>query len=680
MSKRFCVFVDGLDEYYGAHRELIDLLRSFAFSDHFKFCVSSRPWNVFEDAFGSDYHRKFRLEDLTRNDIKLYVKNKLEEDRLFCQLRVKEPRRCDDLSNEVVDKAQGIFLWVYLVVRSLGESLTNADRIIDLQRRLRALPSDLVTYFRHMLGTIESIYAEQTVRTFRIAIEAPEPLTLMTYAMLDEIEENPAFAIELEVREMAQSKIDSLHNDMRLRINARCKDLLVVSRVSINPASPLDYEVGKPETRKSEGNSSVENDSYKERIFRGNLSSNPFFEYEVNVLHRTVRDFFRVEDVQAIIVGRTLKNFNPNGLLCQAFLAQIKSVPLKPEQLIGSGPLSDLVDDMTHYAADFQWQSGLAPTALLDKLSHTMAEQTKLRGPVFFSNPKQLDRSLRQIRHSFLGYAVQKDLGLYVQEELSGRPLPVIDSSIILGALQLSITSKYGVKTCADENIARSLARLLLESDIDLESRTSKWSIVIAEICSQWSSMIFGARFVRLRILIMLLEVGADPGEDEDALRWVEFVLIPPENWKKIDLMPLKFFKEKEVFEFLHNGANLDDEFPELARKPSNRGQQSGNMKEKRNHGTPPFQTSHLLARELIGAFLSENLMEQLEIEEYIIKAERYGDCEALTPYESMNDDIPKVDTQPSNAVERAGSVERKPSTFGLRLFSWFFRGKKDDS
>jgi hypothetical protein len=53
-SSRFCFFIDGLDEYSGNHQELVNLIKSISTSTSMKFCVSSRPWNVFEHAFGKN--------------------------------------------------------------------------------------------------------------------------------------------------------------------------------------------------------------------------------------------------------------------------------------------------------------------------------------------------------------------------------------------------------------------------------------------------------------------------------------------------------------------------------------------------------------------------------------------------------------------------------------------------
>ena len=233
LNKRFCFFMDGLDEYDGDHSEVVDLVQGFAKSKDIKVCLSSRPWNVFTRAFGWGSYSKLHLEYLTQRDIKSYVQDTLGGNNLFCQLAAgKDSARCKELEDAIVSRAQGVFLWVFLVVRSLMEGLTNADRITDLERRLQSLPTDLEAYFRHMLENIEDVYVQQTVKIFSVALHAVEPLSLMTYAMMDEIEENPRYAIELPVQQMTTTDIKSRCQDMRLRINARCKDLLQITRTA----------------------------------------------------------------------------------------------------------------------------------------------------------------------------------------------------------------------------------------------------------------------------------------------------------------------------------------------------------------------------------------------------------------------------------------------------------------
>ena len=79
LSIKFCFFIDGLDEFDGDHLEFCDALQELSRSPHIKLCVASRPWNVFEDSFGRNDFSKLYIHELTRNDIRSYVKSKLQE-------------------------------------------------------------------------------------------------------------------------------------------------------------------------------------------------------------------------------------------------------------------------------------------------------------------------------------------------------------------------------------------------------------------------------------------------------------------------------------------------------------------------------------------------------------------------------------------------------------------------
>ena len=320
MPKRACFFIDGLDEYDGDHEELIRLLQGFSRLNKIKICASSRPWNVFDRAFGRGSHPMLRLQDLTRKDIALYVCETLEKNDLFNQLRKRDNAHCVELVQEVVSKAQGVFLWVFLVVRSLITGLTNADRIMDLRGRLRHLPADLESYFAHMLASIDTCYEQQTAQTFKIALDASEPQNIMTYVMLDELDEDPQFALHLDIGVWQSSEIRSKTESMVLRINARGMGLLEVVR-----------------SRNSDGPGGD----------------------EVDFLHRTVRDFFRLRALDDWLAQRLPLSFNSNRLLCGALLAQVKTMSVDLGQtrklfgLVGRHdairlPLRDRLGDITN--------------------------------------------------------------------------------------------------------------------------------------------------------------------------------------------------------------------------------------------------------------------------------------------------------------------------------------------
>jgi hypothetical protein len=112
----FCYFIDGLDEYEETcsedYTEIVRFLSDWTKTSrgNVKLCVSSREYNVFLNAFSSE--RRIRLQDLTRRDMERYVRGKLQID---------ESEDSETLIQAIVDKGDGIFLWVALVVKTLRD-------------------------------------------------------------------------------------------------------------------------------------------------------------------------------------------------------------------------------------------------------------------------------------------------------------------------------------------------------------------------------------------------------------------------------------------------------------------------------------------------------------------------------------------------------------------------------
>lgn len=154
-SKKFFILIDGLDEFEGQPKDIIGSVMGLA-RENVKLCLASRPWLQFEDAFGNKPN--LLLEQLTENDINRYVTDHMRQNEFFSRLERRQPRSALDILKQIVTKASGVFLWVYLVVSSLLEGLSNADTVADLQARLEALPPDLKDLFRKILQDIDPLY------------------------------------------------------------------------------------------------------------------------------------------------------------------------------------------------------------------------------------------------------------------------------------------------------------------------------------------------------------------------------------------------------------------------------------------------------------------------------------------------------------------------------------------
>lgn len=163
----FVFFIDGLDENSGDHEELTEILQQLTTSSHVKICAASRPWNVFEKAFGSNEDARLYMHHLTQEDVRVFVRDRIGMDEHFQQLIVEDKKAARDIIDSIMRRAEGVFLWVYLVERQVHRSLLAGDGLETLRKRVLDTPADLGAYFKHMFDNLvctRPIAAEPSLR------------------------------------------------------------------------------------------------------------------------------------------------------------------------------------------------------------------------------------------------------------------------------------------------------------------------------------------------------------------------------------------------------------------------------------------------------------------------------------------------------------------------------------
>ena len=300
---RLCFFIDGLDEYEGDQLQLVDAIVELASSVDLKLCVSSRPWNVFEAAFGKTLDQQLVLQDLTRKDIALYVQSKLE--RINAELEDYK-----SLVDEITRRAEGVFLWVSLVMRSLQEGILNGDSASMLRKRVRKLPTDLRAYFRRMLHSTEEVYREETARILLIRLgwqrieEDDFILEFLSWAcppcllMMSHFDRQGNFAKSIKMDSMTDQDVSRRLQKAQWRVKARCKDLL---------------EFGSCPCVMFEDNSTTPQKNCR----------------SVDFSHRTIHELVKTEEVQTMLHGWIKRPFNVHEYWCNAVLARLKAVGRK---------------------------------------------------------------------------------------------------------------------------------------------------------------------------------------------------------------------------------------------------------------------------------------------------------------------------------------------------------------
>ncbi|KAK6207364.1 hypothetical protein LQW54_007193 [Pestalotiopsis sp. IQ-011] len=332
-------FVDGLDEFQGDPKELISMFQEMRKFDYNKLCVASRPWNEFRDAF--DKQPSLMVEQLTRNDIKNFVAARFESDPRFAQLRSPE---LNQLSEDIVTKASGVFLWVSLVVSSLITGMGNGDRITDLRKRFDLLPPDLSELYRKMIRSLDPFYLERAAQLFALVGGSRKPMNLLFASFIDE--EDPQFSLRLEFKAISDQEIDIRMDTMRRRINSRSRGLLEVKGGTAT-SKGVSYDASSHE------------------------------EVTVQYLHRTVKDFVESPDVQQTLRGALKTPFDPNLRLLAGKLAYLKSRDTRIVTQIGDYAIDKYVIDCFSYACEVEAQSTVPMIHLLDSLDETCASITK---------------------------------------------------------------------------------------------------------------------------------------------------------------------------------------------------------------------------------------------------------------------------------------------------------------
>lgn len=222
-SSNFLLLIDGLDEFHGndeQRSEVCDIIDDLSRLEHVKICTASRPWNIYINRFGQG--PKLRLQDLTKADIKTFVAQRFESNQYFIEWQYTNPVQCLEFTTTIVEKAQGVFLWVRLVVQSLLTGLSNSDDAIDLTRRLDEIPADLEAYFDKMMGNLDPFYHEHASQAFQFAAMGPSLLLLFKCIPATSI----TTASPHHTGSLAREDIANLQSNADRQINAWCSGLL----------------------------------------------------------------------------------------------------------------------------------------------------------------------------------------------------------------------------------------------------------------------------------------------------------------------------------------------------------------------------------------------------------------------------------------------------------------------
>ncbi|KAF7536583.1 hypothetical protein G7054_g4457 [Neopestalotiopsis clavispora] len=512
-SFKLCLFIDGLDEFEGNHKDLVELFQNVVRRPNIKACLASRPWNIFEDAFSQQPN--LQLHHLTFFDVVRFTSSLLHANRFFLQMEQHEPDRSTALIDSVASRALGVFLWVDLAVASLLSGLSNCDRMVDLQRRLDAIPPALEDFYDKMFDSIEDFYYEHACQLFQIASMGKGRLTVLELSFADEEDHN--FLLSQTTRPLSSGEMLQRFNVTRRRLNSCCQGFLEIPMPSTSPDAYVDQEGSSTLNRTTTlSTTSRLIDDRRTIMVAGSGHMSPSYTnrqlsspgssvhhsgreggLKVSYLHRTARDFLHSTKILERIYQGSGASFDAATSLFYSSIISLKTFN-GPVNSRNKQKLWDLIDQTMKYAAKCEHSTGKPQTQLLHEVDRIVAELTACKvqddeacvdistAPAAESHWTSTSRIGRGANH-FMDLAAEYDLPLYM-----------------LQAVRLALPESAG------ENPDAHTCLFHVIKDFKDQPGLCEW---------------VGSRIPRISFISSLLEMGANPNHAHNGVTSFEMVL-----------------------------------------------------------------------------------------------------------------------------------------------------------
>ena len=404
-----CFFIDGLDEFDDDKDDLIEFVQDIVSNTGVKVCLSSRPDREFEEAFGSS--ARLRLQDLTHDDIRRYVNDRFQSVPQLVSMASENEDEMNQVKKRIVDRAEGVFLWVSLAVKDQIRGLRNDDSPEQLQQRLARLPSEIEGVYARMLERIDKIYLQEASSFLKMALNKRDlsvlELALASYPGVEDILSS--------ADEVPERKVVLLCQSTRKKLITRCAGLLEVhEKEDSDQYTDEDYTDQDTDEEDSDQDTDEE-DTDQETIERQTISD-PTRNFCAKHLEASSEVDISASDFQR----ETSDDFNRENELSQPHHEPGKGGPasrLKPnitDVEIWSLEMSTIVGFVHRTAVDFLENSGPGNTFLdtnslpefdpqaqflKAKLGELrLREESKLKGVNYWGQPEyDIDRIMQYV-------------------------------------------------------------------------------------------------------------------------------------------------------------------------------------------------------------------------------------------------------------------------------------------
>ena len=182
------LFLDALDEFNGPPETIAGFIQSVIdrhdkHAAEVRICFSSRPWNTFVDIFSQC--RGFKIHEKTRQDIQKYITGRMADNTSTAVLLASEHIQVREavakLASEIIGKAEGVFLWLKLVMDSLLRAHKDGASLAELAQSLSVFPKDLEDLYKNIIQRIPQEFRQESYYMLEVVLRSDERLGIDTF-------------------------------------------------------------------------------------------------------------------------------------------------------------------------------------------------------------------------------------------------------------------------------------------------------------------------------------------------------------------------------------------------------------------------------------------------------------------------------------------------------------------
>ena len=178
--KGLCLFIDGLDEYEGNLLQLLRFLKKLQTVDENspaprKIYVSSRPEPLPSELLEGT--PGLSMSEENRQGIGAYVQSIMKE----MPSEIAKDSQWRSLCDEIVKRADGVFLWARLALDELVQGFCEGENIDELSDRLESVPDELEGIYKRIIDRMEPQARNEAFVVLQITCYRQKDLTLQDF-------------------------------------------------------------------------------------------------------------------------------------------------------------------------------------------------------------------------------------------------------------------------------------------------------------------------------------------------------------------------------------------------------------------------------------------------------------------------------------------------------------------